>query len=763
MTKSSKGGHKNDGKRKGQSAKFQKKEYNAPLKYVSEGSKRETKKVKLDYYVAIGDKTHFYNEAVLTVTEEKTAAAEVELFDDGTEGQFLVFKRNLTQTIEEVNLEPSDDSYGAKHLYSLTRKAVRGHALDTWLNISRDQSVKSYGNFKEDLWKLTNRIIDDDATRQQKKYLEKTKKPRKMTSKQWLNRICTINTYLPEMKKGQKKYSEEELIEKVVTDNIPDSWVDNFELLDGPKATTILDVQLTLQKIERCENNKNSQRTEKSNEGKGKKSGDNGNKNRSNPCRIEGHDHDWKDCPNNWRNKKKGTDKPKNQENNLILAGKKGFFSSESEEEESSDEDSIISQESFCVQSAKLVENGDSTSGEILLSVVLGGVRRNYTCLLDTGTSQSLLSEQLVDEKAVVKSEKKTCWETKGGKFSTSKRVVVKDCKLPQFTSHRKFDGLFHLFEKSDDDQYDAIIGRDLLGQIGIDLIYSTGHVRWGNISVPMVPMGHFSTNKSRRELFRDVEQLENKGQETFLAEIKKSKYEAANLVEVANNQSNLDSNQKGKFYQLLKRCKNLFLGKKGKWKGSKVSIELKEDAKPVQSKPYKVPQAHVKVFKEEIDRLVDIGLFTKVELAEWSSPTFCIPKKDGRIRIVTDYRKVNKCIKRKPHPLPNIMDTIMTLGSFKYATCIDLNMGYYAMEMDDLAKKICTIVLPWGFYQYNMLPMGVVVATDIFQARLGDLLGDLQYVVVYLDDILIIGNSTFKDHLQQIETVLIRLLNTGM
>ena len=84
-------------------------------------------------------------------------------------------------------------------------------------------------------------------------------------------------------------------------------------------------------------------------------------------------------------------------------------------------------------------------------------------------------------------------------------------------------------------------------------------------------------------------------------------------------------------------------------------------------------------------------------------------------------------------------------------------------MEMDELAKKICTIVLPWGFYQYNMLPMGVVVATDIFQARLGDLLGDLQYVVVYLDDILIIGNSTFKDHLQQIETVLIRLLNTGM
>ena len=125
-----------------------------------------------------------------------------------------------------------------------------------------------------------------------------------------------------------------------------------------------------------------------------------------------------------------------------------------------------------------------------------------------------------------------------------------------------------------------------------------------------------------------------------------------------------------------------------------RLSIKLKEDTKLVQSKPYKVSQAHLKVFKEEIDQLVYIGLFTKVELFEWSSPTFCIPKKDGRIQIVTNHHKFYKCMKRKPHPLPNTMDTIMTLGSFKYATCIDLNMGYYAMEMDDLAKKICTIVL---------------------------------------------------------------------
>ena len=42
-------------------------------------------------------------------------------------------------------------------------------------------------------------------------------------------------------------------------------------------------------------------------------------------------------------------------------------------------------------------------------------------------------------------------------------------------------------------------------------------------------------------------------------------------------------------------------------------------------------------------------------------------------------------------------------------------------------------------------------------------MLGNLECVVVYLDNIMIIGNGTFKDHLQQIEMVLTQLLNAGV
>ena len=96
----------------------------------------------------------------------------------------------------------------------------------------------------------------------------------------------------------------------------------------------------------------------------------------------------------------------------------------------------------------KDVPEGDKKSGEVLFSIIIHGKRANYVCLLDIGMLQSLVDEYLADSEATMKSKRKTFWETKGGKFSTSKKVVLKDCKLLQFMSHRKFDGVLHLFKK---------------------------------------------------------------------------------------------------------------------------------------------------------------------------------------------------------------------------------------------------------------------------------------------------------------------------
>ncbi len=90
-----------------------------------------------------------------------------------------------------------------------------------------------------------------------------------------------------------------------------------------------------------------------------------------------------------------------------------------------------------------------------------------------------------------------------------------------------------------------------------------------------------------------------------------------------------------------------------------KVHLELQPEAQPFHTRPYSVPQVHRQVFREELDRLVQIGVLSPIGPATYLSPTFIIPKKDGRVRWVSDFRKLNAMIKRKVYTLPRIHDIL--------------------------------------------------------------------------------------------------------
>ena len=61
--------------------------------------------------------------------------------------------------------------------------------------------------------------------------------------------------------------------------------------------------------------------------------------------------------------------------------------------------------------------------------------------------------------------------------------------------------------------------------------------------------------------------------------------------------------------------------------------------------------------------RLVAIGVLKKINSSEWATPSFIIPKKDGRVRFISDFGRLNKQIKRKPYPLPHIKDMLNKLS----------------------------------------------------------------------------------------------------
>ena len=121
-------------------------------------------------------------------------------------------------------------------------------------------------------------------------------------------------------------------------------------------------------------------------------------------------------------------------------------------------------------------------------------------------------------------------------------------------------------------------------------------------------------------------------------------------------------------------------------------------------------------------------------------------------MRFLTDLRELNKKIKRYPFPIPNIQDLLKKLKGFQWATTLDLNMGYYHIELCPSSKKVCTIVLPWGKYEYQVLPMGLSNSPDIFQETMSNLFQDLEYVREYIDDLLITSNGFLEDHLEKVE-----------
>ena len=88
----------------------------------------------------------------------------------------------------------------------------------------------------------------------------------------------------------------------------------------------------------------------------------------------------------------------------------------------------------------------------------------------------------------------------------------------------------------------------------------------------------------------------------------------------------------------------------------------------------------------------------------------------------------------------------------------LDLNMGYYHIELDPESSTLCTIVLPWGKYEYLKLLMGLCNSLDIFQEKMNELFSGFDYVGAYIDDLLVIIKGSYDDHLTHLDRVLEKL-----
>ncbi len=394
------------------------------------------------------------------------------------------------------------------------------------------------------------------------------------------------------------------------------------------------------------------------------------------------------------------------------------------------------------------------------------GRRTPLRCLLDSGCSSSIILLKHLPKGTVLrKPTRPTEWRTLAGNYTTLHKATV-EFKLVEFSTDRRIRWKFHVDACTDPEksQYDIILGNDILHPLGINFLYSENRITWDGLEIPLRDQRVLHSSETVKALYQlaldatpTVQQAERRH-----ATILDADYSAADINEYINQLEHLTISEKFKLRKALNRHTKLFQGGLGVLKVPPVRLELEKDAKPYHAKAYPIPHAFQHTTRKEIDRLTEIGVLERNSDSEWAAPTFVQPKKTGDVRVLTDFRRLNAFLRRKPYPLPRISDLLLQLEGFRYATALDLSMGYYHIPLDLYSQRLCTTVLPWGKYRYLRLPMGIKNSPDIFQNIMQDLLGDLPFVRVYIDDILIISNGDFDDHLDKLHQVLQRLEDVG-
>ena len=243
--------------------------------------------------------------------------------------------------------------------------------------------------------------------------------------------------------------------------------------------------------------------------------------------------------------------------------------------------------------------------------------------------------------------------------------------------------------------------------------------------------------------------------------DIASARYEHHDVHDVVRRCSHLSQEQQNQLYDVLSKYPELFDNKLGVYPHEKIHLEVHDDAVPKATRAYPVPRSQLDLFKGELDRLVEIGVLEPAGRSEWISGTFITPKKDGTVRWVSDFRALNKVLKRKVYPIPRVQDILSRRTGYKFLSKLDISMQYYTFELDESCRDLTTIATPFGLFRYQRLPMGISTSPDIAQEIMEKVLNGIDDVEAYIDDIAAFSDS-YDDHMDLLDRVLSRLQDNG-
>ena len=188
-------------------------------------------------------------------------------------------------------------------------------------------------------------------------------------------------------------------------------------------------------------------------------------------------------------------------------------------------------------------------------------------------------------------------------------------------------------------------------------------------------------------------------------------------------------------------------------------AIDMKEGFMPQKGKLYPLSREEREEVREFVKKQLRKG-YIQPSKSPQTAPVFFVGKKDGKKRMVQDYRYLNEWTIKNNYSLPLISDVLKNIGTKKLFTKMDLWWGYNNMRIKEGDEWKAAFTMLEGLFEPTVMFFGLTNSPATFQAMMNELLRDLintGKVAVFIDDV-IVGMETEEGHDKLVAEVIRRL-----
>ena len=111
---------------------------------------------------------------------------------------------------------------------------------------------------------------------------------------------------------------------------------------------------------------------------------------------------------------------------------------------------------------------------------------------------------------------------------------------------------------------------------------------------------------------------------------------------------------------------------------------------------------------KDEVEKLLKVGFIYPIALTKWVSNLVPIDKKQGTIRVCTDFRDLNKSCPKENYPMPFIDQIIDACMGSEVFSFMDGFSRYNRIQIKLEDQHKIAFIFPWGTFAYKKIPFGL-------------------------------------------------------